>query len=107
MGSKILKFDHIKRPGNHIPQVGILIEFWSASCERIGVSNKNVVMWVKQCHKPPMFFFYPFMVIWGMVYFCFTHITHVIKPTYDGDMMGYQQSMDVSNMEKGSILLTS
>ena len=58
MGSKILKFDHIKRPGNHIPQVRILIEFWSASCERIGVSNKNVVMWVKQCHKPPMFFFF-------------------------------------------------
>jgi hypothetical protein len=36
------------------------------------------IMWVKQCHKPPIWewFIPPIkMVIWGMVYYCFTHIT--------------------------------
>jgi len=35
------------------------------------------VMWVKQCHKPPIWEWFIAsikMVIWEMVYYCFTHI---------------------------------
>ena len=38
------------------------------------------IMWVKQCHKPPMtgnVLYHLFMVIWRMVYCCFTRIKWV------------------------------
>ena len=38
--------------------------------------------WVKQCHKPLMTgngLYHPFMVIWGMVSYCFTHIIEDAK----------------------------
>ena len=40
----------------------------------------NPTMWVKQCHKPPMWewfilpIIYLFMVIWNIVVYCLTHI---------------------------------
>ena len=40
------------------------------------------IMWVKQCHKPPIWewFIPPIkMVIWGVVDYCFNHITSVVK----------------------------
>ena len=41
-----------------------------------------VGMWVKQCHKP-LFdgLYHPFMVILGMVYDCFNHISDIGFPT--------------------------
>ena len=40
-----------------------------------------MVMWVKQCHKAPMTgngkHTTKFVVIWGMVYYCFIHINHM------------------------------
>jgi hypothetical protein len=52
---------------------------WSVSgvMGKVDISCNDVVMWVKQCHKPPIWeWFIPpvKMVIWGMVYDCFAHI---------------------------------